>query len=62
MDILIELITKNGKKSYEGICNIRSIVVFDDRANPAKLQINEDLSISKPVKERSKWRVKDVDK
>lgn len=52
MDILIELITKNGKRIYESVCNIRNIVIFDDRTNKAKLQINEDLSISKPVKPR----------
>jgi len=52
MDILVELITKSGKKLYEEILNIRNIIVSDDRTNPAKFQINEDLSVSEPVKSR----------
>lgn len=56
MDLLVELITKDGKKIYEEVNNIRSVVVYSDRTNKPEFQINKDLSITKPpIKPKDKW-------
>ena len=59
MDILAEFITKDGKKIYKGVCNIRSIVIFDDRSDWGATRINEDGSITELPKGKQLEAIRD---